>query len=151
MAALPIIFDPQGQEVSSLVFSVDFDQSWLSFNPADENKDGLPDAIDFNLPEGFLAGAQYDPTDTDGELDVVIYSLGLPQSLLPAGNILTIGLVAGWPEGTFVAEVKSSLDPHASFGSPAGRSLAGVAVDGSVWIDGQAHNQIFLPVTIYKR
>jgi len=150
-AALPIAFDPQGQEVASLVFSVDFDQSWISFNPSDVNGDGLPDAIDFNLPDGFLATAQYDPADTDGELDVVVYHLGMPQASLPAGNILTIGLVAGRPQGTFLAEVKSSLDPHASFGSPAGMSLDGVAVDGSMLIAGEADNLVFLPVTIYKR
>ena len=133
------------------MFSVDFDQSWISFNPSDVNGDGLPDAIDFNLPDGFLATAQYDPADTDGELDVVVYHLGMPQASLPAGNILTIGLVAGRPQGTFLAEVKSSLDPHASFGSPAGMSLEGVAVDGSMLIAGEADNLVFLPVTIYKR
>ncbi len=151
LAALPVFFDPQGQEVSSLVFSVDFDQSWLTFNSADQNEDGLPDGIAFNLPDGFVASAQYDPADVDGELDMVIYHLGLPQASLPAGNLFIIGLVAGQPEGTFLAEVKSSFDPYVSFGSPAGSSLNGIAVDGSVWIDGTFDNLIFLPVTIYER
>jgi len=150
-AALPIHLDTWGQEVSSLVFSVDFDQSWLSFNPSDKDGDGLPDAINFNLPDGFLATAQYDPADTDGELDIVVFQLGIPQAIIPTGNILTIGLIAGQPEGSFLAEVKSSLDPRASFGSSTGFSLDGEAVDGSVFIAGEASHLTFLPVTIYER
>jgi Tol biopolymer transport system component len=148
--SLPISFDPKGKDVSSAVFSIDFDQSWLTFDGTDSNSDGLPDAISFNLPEGFVASAAYDAQDEDGEIDVVIYYPGLVQASLPAGSIMTVSLATGAPQGNFVAEVKSSLDPRASFGSPTGLSLPGTLVDGSIWIFNNL-GRIFLPVTVDTR
>jgi hypothetical protein len=146
--SLPISFDPKGKQVSSAVFSIDFDQTWLTFNSSDSNSDGFPDSIHFNLPDGFVASASYDAQDEDGEIDVVIYYPGLIQASLPAGNLMTVSLETGAPQGNFVAEVKSSLDPQASFGSPTGVSLPGILVDGSIWIFNTAINRIFLPVTV---
>jgi hypothetical protein len=148
--SLPIFFDPQGKDVSSTVFSIDFDQSWLTFDSSDSNGDGLPDGMHFNLPEGFVASASYDAQDKDGEIDVVVYYPALVQASLPAGNIITVTLEAGNPQGNFIAEVKSSLDPPASFGSPTGTSLPGKLVDGSIWIFNNL-GRIFLPVTIDTR
>jgi hypothetical protein len=148
--SLPIFFDPQGKDVSSMVFSIDFDQSWLTFDSSDSNGDGLPDGMHFNLPEGFVASASYDAQDKDGEIDVVVYYPALVQASLPAGNIMTVTLEAGNPQGNFIAEVKSSLDPPASFGSPTGTSLPGKLVDGSIWIFNNL-GRIFLPVTIDTR
>ena len=146
--SLPISLDPNGMDVSSAVFSIDFDQSWLTFDGTDSNQDGLPDAIHFNLPQGFVASASYEAQDKDGEIDVVIYYPGLVQASLPAGNIMTVSLETGSPQGNFVAEVKSSLDPQASFGSPTGMSLPGTLVDGSIWIFNPSINRIFLPITV---
>jgi hypothetical protein len=145
--SLPIFFEPNGRDVSSAVFSIDFDHSWLTFDGADSNQDGLPDAIHFNLPEGFVASASYEAQDEDGEIDVVIYYPGLVQASLPAGNIMTVTLETGRPQGNFIAEVKSSLDPRASFGSPTGVSLPGTLVDGSIWIFKNLR-RMFLPVTL---
>jgi hypothetical protein len=108
----------------------------------------LPDAICFNLPEGFLASAAYGSQDEDSEIDVVIYYPALTQASLPAGNIMTVTLETGNPQGNFIAEVKSSLDPQASFGSPTGMSLPGTLVDGSIWIFNPSINRIFLPITV---
>jgi hypothetical protein len=146
--SLPVTLDTKGMQVSSAVFSIDYDQSWLKFNAADGNHDGLPDALHFNLPQGFVVSATHDAQDVDGEIDVVIYYPGLTQAVLPAGNIMTVSLEIGSPSGDFVAEVKSSHDPQASFGSPGGVSLPGTLVDGSIWILKTAANRIFLPVTV---
>ena len=149
--SLPVSFDPKGKHVSSAVLSIDFDQSWLTFDEADNNGDGIPDAIRFNLPEGFVALASYDAQDEDGEIDIVVYYPGLVQASLPAGNILTVSLKTGAPQGNFVAEVKSSFDPQASFGSTTGSSVPGTLVDGSVWIFNTLVNQIYLPFTVESR
>jgi hypothetical protein len=149
--ALPVSLDTQGNDVSSIVLSIDYDQSWLSFDDGDLDKDGLPDAIRFNLPEGYVASASFDPQDKDGEIDMVIYFPGLGQNPLPSDEILTVLLNAGEPEGDFVANVKSSSDPRSSYGSSAGQSLAGTVTDGSVLIFGTAFSRTFLPVTINER
>lgn len=135
---LPLRLDPQGQAISSMVFSVDYDQSWLSYASAQ-----------FSLPEGYVASAVHDPLDSDGELDVVIYYPGLDAPPLPAQDVVYITFTAGKPEGDFLAVVKSSQDPAASFGSPGGASLPGYLADGSVLL-GYLDNFIFLPVTVYK-
>lgn len=64
---------------------------------------------------------------------------------------MTVSHKTGAPQGYFVAEVKSSLDPQASFGSPAGVSQPGTLVDGSIWIFNTSANQIFLPFTVDTR
>jgi hypothetical protein len=146
--ALPVNLDPQGKSISSAVFSIDYDQTWLTFDDADGNKDGIPDAIKLNLPAGFVALVTHDAQDKDGEIDVVIYYLGLSQATLPKGNLITATFEIGEPQGDFVAEVNSSLDPRASFGSPTGASVPGTLVDGSIWIFNTAVNQIFLPFSV---
>ena len=129
-----------------MVFSVDFDETWLDFDDSDGNNDGVPDAISLNLPAGYVAAASYDAQDKDGEIDVVVYYPGLAPTSLPAGNLLTVQLTAGQPQSNFVAEVKSSLDPNASFGSVTGASVPGIMFDGSAWILTNG-SQFFIPVT----
>ena len=90
--SLPIQLDPKGKQLSSVVFSVDFDETWLDFDDSDGNNDGVPDAISLNLPAGYVAAASYDAQDKDGEIDVVVYYPGLAPTSLPAGNLLTVQL-----------------------------------------------------------
>jgi hypothetical protein len=150
LVSLPLTLDVKEEQVSSLVFSIDYDQARLSFDAADLDQDGAPDGIQFNLPQGFVASAMFDPADADGEIDVVIYHLGLPQAALPSGELLSISFLVGEPDGTFLAEVNSSNDPPASFGSPAGASLPGTLEDGSILIFDTSSNHIFLPVTLFE-
>jgi hypothetical protein len=148
--SLPVKFDPQGMQVSSTVFSIDYDQTWLTFDDSDGNKDGIPDAISLNLPVGFVASASYDSQDADGEIDVVVYNSGSSQATLPEGDLLTVKFGIGGPSGDFIAEVKSSSEPPASFGSSTGTSLPGTMIDGSIKIF-TSFSQIFLPITADTR
>jgi hypothetical protein len=155
VAALPgekvvlhIQLDNQGEDVSSMVFSVDLDQTWLNFDSRDRDGNGMPDGAQLVLPEGYVGSVQYDPSDTDGELDFVVYSAGLPQAGLPNGEVASIALKAGEPGGSFLAEVKSSLDPRASFGSPAGLSLFGTLRDGSVLVLPNKDTSVFIPLNM---
>jgi hypothetical protein len=59
--------------------------------------------------------------------------------------------MAGEPQGKFVAEVKSSFDPPASFGSVTGSSVPGIMYDGSVWILTSGYGQVFLPLSTDNR
>lgn len=149
--SLPVNLDPKGKQISSVVFSIDFDQSWLTFDDNDGNNDGVPDAVSLNLPSGYVAAVSYNAQDSDGEIDVVIYYPGLAPASLPAGNLLTVKLQAGVPQSNFLAEVKSSLDPQASFGSTTGTSVPGTLSGGSVWIFNTLLNQVFMPFTVDNR
>ena len=147
--SLPIQLDPQGKQLTSVVFSIDFDESWLSFDDSDGNGDGVPDAVSLNLPSGYVAAASYDASDSDGEIDVVVYP-GESAPPLPAGTLLNVQLTAGAPQSNFVAEVKSSHDPYASFGSDEGFSIPGIMSDGSVWILTNG-SRFFMPITAGPR
>jgi hypothetical protein len=127
---IPIAFNPANASVNSLVFSIDFDETWLTFNDGDANSDGIPDAISFSLPAGFVGAASYDAADSDGELDVAVYKLG--SGSIPAGVFMTLSLETGSPSGDFLAVVQASSDPVESFGSVSGQSLWGVVKDGSI-------------------
>ncbi|MBN2549428.1 MAG: PD40 domain-containing protein [Anaerolineales bacterium] len=137
----------QGAQVNSLVFSVDYDQDWLSFDLTDANGDGVPDAVVPNLPAGFSVATSFDANDLDGELDFVVFNLLDPQAQLPNGDLLSITFRTGSPTGSFLAAVKASPDPLASFGSIDGQTLPGSLMDGSVWISSLLE-RIFLPLAV---
>ena len=44
---VPVIFTSNGSDIASTVFSIDYDETWLSFDET------LPNAIEFTLPPDF--------------------------------------------------------------------------------------------------
>jgi len=144
---LPLAFHPNGNAVNTMVFSIDFDQTWLTFDPADNDHDGLPDALSLDLPQGFKAIASFDPKDGDSELDIVIFNQTSPTAYLPDKNLLTLNLTTGNPPGDFWAMLQSSDNPPASFGSVSGQSLPGGVDMGSVLIT-LLNNRVYLPLTM---
>ena len=54
---VPIAYTGNSNMISSTTFSIDFDQSLLTFDPTDADEDGVPDAIAFNVPAAFGANA----------------------------------------------------------------------------------------------
>lgn len=136
IVTLPVIFNSGGNAISSIAFSVDYDQAWLSFNPADSNADGIPDAVVFNIPAAFGAQVIFDAGDPDGELDIVIADFVTPLAALPDAPLVTITFLAGIPPGSspLDAAVNFSQDPVASFGKTDGYEVKGTTDNGSVQI-----------------
>jgi hypothetical protein len=120
--------------VGSLVFSLDYDQTWLSFDDTDANHDGIPDAVALQLPAGFTGMVSFAASDTDGELDFVVYNFSAPQAELADGLLAYVTLEVGSPPGAFLAHINSSNDPSASFGSLTGLSLPGFMENGTLII-----------------
>lgn len=132
---IPVTLFGNGSAINSLVFSIDFDQTWLTLNPTDGNADGIPDAIQLFLPANYSATVSFEPGDTDGELDVVIMNWMSSTSSLPDGLLMNLALTSGNPGGSFFAVLRSSTDPQASFGGVGGISLFGIVEDGAAWIN----------------
>lgn len=65
---VPIVLQTNDSNTSSLLFSVDYDEQWLHFDSSDNNQDGIPDAITFDLPQPLLRAVTVAPQDTSGEL-----------------------------------------------------------------------------------
>ena len=143
---MPINFTANGNSIASLIFSVDYDQTWLAFDPMDSDEDGIPDAVAFNLPGAFNASVTFDEADTDGELDFFIADLFPPLASLPDGAIVSMTLNVGSPPGATEAAVNFSPDPATSFGDTSGQSVPGTTDDGSVLIALTDTYQIYLPL-----
>ena len=134
MVILPVNFTANGHSISSVVFSVDYDQTWLTFDPTDNDEDGIPDAVTFTLPGALNASVTFDGNDTDGELDFFIADLFPPLASLSDGAIVYMTLNVGSPPSAMEAAVNFSSDPAASFGNTSGQSIPGATDDGSVLI-----------------
>lgn len=85
---LPVAFATGDQQIASLIFSLDYDQNQLFFDPVDANQDAIPDNIHLNVPGKFIASASATLSDTQGELDFFVVSLFVPPPACP---------LATWP------------------------------------------------------
>ncbi|MBN1146187.1 MAG: carboxypeptidase regulatory-like domain-containing protein [Anaerolineales bacterium] len=124
--AIPVQFASNGNGISSVTYSVNYDETWLSFDPSE------PLSITVNLPPDFVGGCTWNQSDADGELDCYALDPAEPLMPLPDQVIVTIMLVTkNAPHGT-VAPVVFSADPQVSFGDIYGQSTNGTAQGGSV-------------------
>jgi len=135
--AVPISFadaaDPN--EISALSFSLDFDQTCLTFDSVtDTNVDGIPNAVT-GLPNGYVSTVSYNATDATGEIDLSISDQVNPQAALSDGVLVTF---------TFGVESACRTDngatPTAAFAfglpSPTFGDVLGVAVVGGAHTNG---------------
>jgi len=127
---VPVSFSDGGHKIASIVFSIDYDQQLLIFDP------NIPNAITFNVPGDFVAFCLNDIPDQDGEIDCFIYDPGPPPlSAVPDGMIATIKLkTVNYP---FNIEAKvnfSTSSPATSFGNTNGQSVPGTTTHGSILI-----------------
>lgn len=133
---IPISFQAGGNAIAALVFSIDYDETWLSFDPTDANHDDIPDAISFSVPNAFVPSAMADLTDKNGELDFIIADLAPPLALLPDGVIATITLMVGRPPVPTAAEIKFASDPPVSSSDDRSHSMPTTAQDHPLMIAG---------------
>jgi uncharacterized repeat protein (TIGR01451 family) len=146
---MPVIFNGGSVAIGTLAFSIDYDEKWLDFDPIDANADGVPDNITPSLPNVFKAGALFDVTDRDGELDIIVSQLSLPLRTLPAQTVFTVRFNAKDAPHNTEAAVRLSSAPAASFGNIHGRAATGITSDGSVLItaaDATKPTNVFLPL-----
>ncbi len=131
-------FTSGGQSIAATTFSVDYDQSCLDFDESDADPvDGIPDAIDVQVPADFSVAAFHDLGDDDGEIDVSIVDFSPPISALPDGPLLSVTFTATCspvPGTTITAPVVFSTDPAASFSDDLAQDVDGGTSGGSVVI-----------------
>jgi hypothetical protein len=135
IVSVPVTFKANGNNISAVIFSVDYDETILSFDPADNNNDGIPDAITFTLSAGFNGSIAFNSNDTNGELDFMIMDVSPPLDSLRDGDLVSIRMTTGSPRKKVTkAIVGFSNEPVASFGSTTGQSVKGSIRDGDVQI-----------------
>lgn len=131
---MPITFDSDENDVSSTVFSIDYDQSCLRFDPT-----GVPGSVNFTVPAVFTVTAfRFDARDTEGEIDFIIGAFSVPPPSVPDGVVMELVFEATCQptNGEVIATVTFSTDPSASYSNPFGQDVEGWTRDGSVRITG---------------
>ena len=140
-AVIPISFAANGNQIASSVFSLDYDETWLVFDP------GMANAYTFSLPASFVGSCSADPADTDGEIDCFILDPTAPLEVLPDSVVLTVILKTLNPSSPTSAAVGFSQNsPPASFGDTQGQSVTGNTVNGSVLISSIPAPRGFIPL-----
>lgn len=132
---LPLTFVASGNQIASMAFSLDYDESCLAFSEADANLDGIPDAVALSISSAFQASVTFDVSDTDGEIDFYIADLFAPLAALSSGQFATVTFqsTCSVDEGTQrVASINLAGEPPLSFGDVNGNSVAGTLANGSV-------------------
>ena len=133
---MPVELDIFDASLAGVAFSIDFDESCLAIDPTDSDVDGLPDAIAAAaIPQGLL-DISFDPSDSDGEIDVLVYQQSLPFAPLGSGELLAIEFQSSCPP--------TATDPSRSFvvfsaaPPPSFSDLGGLSVAGGVehgWVE----------------
>ncbi len=141
LVTLPVSFAANGHSITSLAFSVDYDETWLALDPTDRDGNGIPDAVIFSLPGDFTYSVTFDGDDADGEVDIFIGDISPPLTSLSDGPIVFMILNVDSSSGSTQGAVRFSLDPAASFGDTSGQSVPGTAMP-----TGRYPYQIYLPV-----
>lgn len=134
---VPINYTSGGAAIASLIFSVDYAQDCLTFDPTDGDENSIPDDIVFNISGAFVRSVQFDGGDLDGELDFSVFDPSPPFSALITGTLaaMTFSVVCQPGVGeTISAPVLFASSPPISFGNTNGESAPGSNSAGSVLI-----------------
>ena len=124
-----ITFDADGNSISSITFAVDYDQACLSFDLKDEDYDGIPDSVNFNVPTTFISQARFMNTT----IRFVHFSL---EDTMPDGAIVEISLDVSDKEECHGATAEVGFASAPAFGDSSGRPVTGWTQDGSIKIAG---------------
>jgi hypothetical protein len=140
---VPVVFDTGSFAVSGISFSIDYDQTYLNFDPT------LPLSITFNVPSGFIATCQQDKTDTDGEIDCALYRPGFNPPVIPTSTVAVFRFRTLNVVGSVTTPVNFSANsPAPSFSDPQGYNVYGTVSNGSVVIS-SASTATFTPTSTY--
>lgn len=128
---VPISFESNGAAVGALSFSIDYDQTCLTF---------VSYAFTSALPvPPYILSFTADPTDSNGELDVLLFALAATPTPLAAtlNPLLTLTFTATTNAACTLGmtSLLFAADPVPSFGAPDGSgSMPGSTTNGAVLI-----------------
>ena len=116
------------KNLNSLVLSLDLDTSLFTFDPSDNNSDGIPDSVKLPVYQPSNTKVYWNPMDSDGEIDLVLTNPGISSSAaFPEQLTVEIELEilnpTAFSEGTYIVQpLQFSMAPAPSLGDVLGRS-----------------------------
>ncbi len=146
---LPVTLTTNGADVGSAVFGINYDELCLGFNGADSNDDGLPDGVALTLPDGYFGSVTYQPSDTNGELDVLIARQSDSTPALTDGSLMTLTLTTRcdpFVGDTDSAEVDFAASPVPALANLSDQPLTVQTLNGGITI--ASRNKAYQPVVV---
>jgi hypothetical protein len=121
---VPVRLTRGSANVNSVVFSLRL-PAGLTFDSTDADGDGVPDAVAFRLPGGFIGSVQWTLQNSAGQLAVVVTDptgrrKPLPDSVLASISLKWVAQPSPSPQ------IRFGTAPAASFGDIDGRSAPGI-------------------------
>ncbi len=136
-ATVPIRFASNGMQISGALFTLDYDERCLVFDPIDANHNGMPDNVIFNVSTQFIVSASFNALDTHGELHIMMVDYSPPYAVLPEQTVLTVRLASQCIPAhgeSITAAVGFGKSPNPSLSTSSGSAASGTFIDGSVLI-----------------
>lgn len=136
---VPVRLRTNGHSIAAASFAIDFDDDQLSWDDTDADGKGIPDAVRFTTPPGFVTTAHYNAAAS--RLEVAVYAVMVPMPTLDGGVLatFTFGVHDSGTSATPIALVQSSL------GNDRGQAVPVEIQDGAVQIL-HAQQSLFLPL-----
>ncbi|MEZ4732367.1 MAG: hypothetical protein R3E79_35080 [Caldilineaceae bacterium] len=137
----PVDFTNGGQAIVGTTFSIDFDESCLALDTADNDSNGIPDGITVLAPSAFRTSVSVDTDDNTGELDITIIDYSPPFAMLPDQPLLQLDfhvICTPAPGELRHAPIVFSTLPRPSFSNEMGHDVTGSSQDGGVDVLGEA-------------
>jgi len=78
-------------EGNVLLFTLDYDESRLTFDSSDGGVDGIPDEVTNNLAGDFLVFVLHDADRTEGELGFLVVDAEAPFTPIPQQDLFDLG------------------------------------------------------------
>jgi hypothetical protein len=125
---VPITYQSNDSEIASIIFSLNY--TGLRLDETDNDADGVPDAIQFSVPNGFNATVPKYDTATN-TIGFYIADTAPPLNSMTDGTLATIEMeVTG-----DTAQVEFGDNPPESFGSTSGTSVPGTASGAEISVE----------------
>jgi hypothetical protein len=133
---IPVEFDPAGESIAALLFSLDVDPACLLLPLADDDGNGMPDSVSFSIPEALTASFSYSALDTDGEIDITVIDYSVPLTTISEGVLATLTFrivcIPAPGDSSITTPVLFSTMPSPSYGDIDGKAVIGSWRSGSV-------------------
>lgn len=121
---VPLDFVSHGHAITAIAFLLELDLDHVGFDPADDDGDGVPDAVTFPQGAPGLTFVEFGVDGARGEIAVLLANLsGLPFPDGPLMEIEMLPVTSGW----LVSRTRFSRDPAPSFGDATGTDIPGTA------------------------